>query len=36
MTSDGEVFWAIAIMTQLAISNGSPLFEVEVEYADQQ
>ena len=28
----GEVFRAIAIMTQLAISNGSPLFEVE--YAD--
>jgi hypothetical protein len=27
----GEVFWAIAIMTQLAISNGSPLFSVEYE-----
>ena len=28
----GEVFRVIAIMTQLAISNGSPLFKVE--YAD--
>jgi len=27
----GEVFRAIAIMTQLAISNGSPLFSVEYE-----
>jgi hypothetical protein len=27
----GEVFQAIAIMTQLAISNGSPLFSVEYE-----
>jgi hypothetical protein len=27
----GEVFWAIAIMTQLAISNVSPLFRVEYE-----
>jgi hypothetical protein len=27
----GKVFWAIAIMTQLAISNGSPLFSVEYE-----
>jgi len=26
-----EVFRAIAIMTQLAISNGSPLFSVEYE-----
>jgi hypothetical protein len=27
----GEVFWAIAIMTQLAISNGSQHFSVEYE-----
>jgi hypothetical protein len=27
----GEVFWAIAIITQLAISNGSLLFSVEYE-----
>jgi hypothetical protein len=27
----GEIFQAIAIMTQLAISNGSPLFSVEYE-----
>ena len=27
----GEVFRAIAIMTQLAISNGCPLFRVEYE-----
>jgi len=27
----GEVFRVIAIITQLAISNGSPLFSVEYE-----
>ncbi len=27
----GEVFWAYAVVTQLTIENGEPLFEVEYE-----
>jgi hypothetical protein len=31
ITHHGEVFWAVAIITQLAIKNGSPLFQVDYE-----
>ena len=29
ITMHGNVFWACAVMTQLTIENGEPLFEVE-------
>jgi hypothetical protein len=31
ITRHSEVFWAVAIITQLAIENGSPLFKVDYE-----
>jgi hypothetical protein len=27
----GDVFWACAVVTQITIENGEPLFEVEYE-----